>query len=756
MSEPTRFNVDRALDALKRDYTLIGRHHIKTWQAWLIVGIFAGAVGATAFIANRSGEVEKGKASGIADVALPSNVELDMPSYYPASLRHPQHIFSGRKLLIKNTVPFKTSSALLSSSGVSTITLKVEQAKEDKRGLSVEIPANLSTGVYQISYTIDGVAKSFPLTIYGLTSQEMQPAQAIRSLTSSSDPAIVYRTRMCDGCYWEMVFAGDPQDSQKLVHNSGNLLTRSTTAGRSWISEYMDAVTAYPRPNMQNSGDPKIVTAKNYEGFYLSSLFADTSSTTRALLGGILSKGAYSGRIDVSIFQDIPVNAPVDQWLFADYEKLAVDSQSSSIYISATTWFEDTQNHGSGIFSSRDAGRTFIKERLGDGYGSAINSMTVGGDTLYAVRPGVGTNDEIFRFRSVQPLGFDVYRLPGGNRSFWPARVSITSNRAWHIYGGPEIVADNSVTSPYRGRLYAVWAQEEKAIADPDFEYPFYGFNFDVFSSYSDNRGETWSQPVKVNDDVGTGDQFFPSVRVGDLGRLHIVFVDHRDNQNAPVFDVSYTYSSNGGMTFSKNIKVTDIPTSNSVHGGRSIGDYLDMVMAYPDRTYVAYPCGQSMNGPTGACMVQIVLPPSPDITANSSDGPITISPSSPLSIAVSLDPGSSVGKPADWWVAAETPFGLYWYTTDQGWVRSDAPVRGYAGPLINLPPTTILSVNASAPSAPSGSPLKAQSLALPRSASGTGIPTGAYTFYFAVDTTLDGILNEPRYLDSVTVNVAP
>lgn len=46
-------------EALKKNYTLVGAHRVKAWHAWLVLGIFAGAVGATVFIANRSGEVEK-------------------------------------------------------------------------------------------------------------------------------------------------------------------------------------------------------------------------------------------------------------------------------------------------------------------------------------------------------------------------------------------------------------------------------------------------------------------------------------------------------------------------------------------------------------------------------------------------------------------------------------------------------------------------------------------------------------------------
>ena len=63
-----------------------------------------------------------------------------------------------------------------------------------------------------------------------------------------------------------MVFAGDPDDPQKLVHNSGNLLTRPASAGRTWISDSMDNITVYPRPGMSNNGDPKIVAIANNSG----------------------------------------------------------------------------------------------------------------------------------------------------------------------------------------------------------------------------------------------------------------------------------------------------------------------------------------------------------------------------------------------------------------------------------------------------------------------------------------------------------
>ncbi|HDH04310.1 MAG TPA: hypothetical protein ENH01_01155 [Nitrospirae bacterium] len=49
---------------------------------------------------------------------------------------------------------------------------------------------------------------------------------------------------------------------------------------------------------------------------------------------------------------------------------------------------------------------------------------------------------------------------------------------------------------------------------------------------------------------------------------------------------------------------------------------------------------------------------PNPDIKANGSDGPVTVDFNDPVSITVSLNPGTAVGRNADWFLIAELHFG--------------------------------------------------------------------------------------------------
>ncbi|MCD6306936.1 MAG: hypothetical protein J7M32_11720 [Deltaproteobacteria bacterium] len=115
-------------------------------------------------------------------------------------------------------------------------------------------------------------------------------------------------------------------------------------------------------------------------------------------------------------------------------------------------------------------------------------------------------------------------------------------------------------------------------------------------------------------------------------------------------------------------------------------------------------------------------------IKANGQDNPITASPSEPVSITVSLDPGSFGNYNADWWIAVNTPFAppgdWYSYIYPLGWFPGI--YLCIQNPLFNLyPPFEVLNMI---------------------------LPPGSYTFYFAVDPP-DGAVTA-EVLDSVEVNV--
>ncbi|HMA35486.1 MAG TPA: sialidase family protein, partial [Chloroflexia bacterium] len=114
------------------------------------------------------------------------------------------------------------------------------------------------------------------------------------------------------------------------------------------------------------------------------------------------------------------------------------------------------------------------------------------------------------------------------------------------------------------GYLYAVWSDYRTGDAD-------------ILLSRSTDNGTTWGPPQRVNDDsIGNGkDQFFPWIATAPDGRLHIAWLDRRDDPNDANYKEYYTDSLDHGVTFEPNIAVSTAP---SVPGSSGfIGDYTGL-----------------------------------------------------------------------------------------------------------------------------------------------------------------------------------
>lgn len=91
----------------------------------------------------------------------------------------------------------------------------------------------------------------------------------------------------------------------------------------------------------------------------------------------------------------------------------------------------------------------------------------------------------------------------------------------------------------------------------------------DVFVRCSANSGRTWARAQRVNDDkVGNGRwQYLPHLAMGPRGRLDVVFYDRRDDPQNLNNDVSYSFSTDGGKTFARNVRLNTEGSSFSLIG---------------------------------------------------------------------------------------------------------------------------------------------------------------------------------------------
>ena len=78
----------------------------------------------------------------------------------------------------------------------------------------------------------------------------------------------------------------------------------------------------------------------------------------------------------------------------------------------------------------------------------------------------------------------------------------------------------------------------------------------DIYFAKSTDGGQTFSRNLRVNDDMGRAGQLYPSLAVDARGTLYLAWHDFRKGNQ----DIYFSQSIDGGQTFSRNIRVNDDP----------------------------------------------------------------------------------------------------------------------------------------------------------------------------------------------------
>lgn len=343
--------------------------------------------------------------------------------------------------------------------------------------------------------------------------------------------------------------------------------------------------TTVPLPSgLRNSSDPGI--AADAQGNFYYSFIAFNVSSTGALSdnGVFVSKSINGGqtfRAPVAVVQHLrEPGAP-----FEDKEFIAADSNPASPYVNHVyvSWTSFTAQSAAIMFSrSTDGGQTFSEPLVLRRAVSQQFSL-----------PVVGPNGEVY---VVWQLGtfHRITRSLDGGVTFERDRPAVGGvniigtldpdtgrrllNGGFRVSSYPSMAADTS-NGPHRGNLYLTWSDARNGDAD-------------ILFVRSTDGGQTWSQPIRINDDpVGNGrDQFFQWIAVDPTnGQIVVMFYDRRADGNNLMLDVYITRSTDGGLTFEPNIKVNTQsfnPRDDRVYQGSFIGDYNALAVygnvAYP------------------------------------------------------------------------------------------------------------------------------------------------------------------------------
>ena len=223
---------------------------------------------------------------------------------------------------------------------------------------------------------------------------------------------------------------------------------------------------------------------------------------------------------------------------------------------------------------STDGGLTFMYP-MSVPLGPSFGTLAVGPDgEVYAA--GI----EAVSFQNFQTIVVAVStdaRDPGVTPTFDFGTV-VDLGGSLGIGGGPNpdgllgqvwVAVDHS-GGPRHGDVYMLSSVDPPG-ADP----------LDVMFSRSTDGGASWSPPVRVNDDpAGTNAwQWFGTMAVAPSGRIDAIWNDTRSSGVVNLSELFYTWSTDGGATWSPNVPLS--PMFDSYLGWPNqakLGDYYDMI----------------------------------------------------------------------------------------------------------------------------------------------------------------------------------
>lgn len=323
-----------------------------------------------------------------------------------------------------------------------------------------------------------------------------------------------------------------------------NMRYHSHDGGKTW-KIYQEA-----NPDWRPQGDDAVTF--NLDGIaYHSYISFRGLRTTKPKANGIFM--TYSEK-NTDVWQDpvvvvdhINTHRPYEDKPYLITDNSTTSQHQGNIYIAWTRFdeynspfpYDSTQI----VFSrSTDGGRTFDPPfRISDSGGDCAD----GDDTVEGAVPAVGADGEVYVAWS-GPKGMMFDKSTDGGKTFGKDKVLWDLPGGWDldipgIYrcnGFPVTKADLS-DGPNRGRVYINWVDLRNG-------------DHDVLLAYSDDQGETWTDPIRVNDDEkGNGkDQFFTWLAIdpGD-GSVNLIFYDRRRHEGTKT-DVILARSVDGAKTF--------------------------------------------------------------------------------------------------------------------------------------------------------------------------------------------------------------
>src|SRR5215203_5756792 len=330
----------------------------------------------------------------------------------------------------------------------------------------------------------------------------------------------------------------------------------SSDTGRTWTIQTLSSPFGI-------WGDPAIICDTNGH-FYFFHLSGQPSGP---FLDQIVAQKSTDHGASWSAGASIGYNAVKQN----DKQWAVVDSRNNTIY---TTW---TLFDKYGSTNPLDSSHILFSKSTDGGitWSTAIRIDKQGGDskdsdsTVEGAVPAAGPNGEVY-VAWAGPNGLVFTKSLDAGNTWSNEKVITEMPGGWNFdipgisraNGLPITVCDLSNGSR-KGTIYVNWSDQRNGINDTD-----------IWLSKSTDGGNTWSSPIRVNNDAAGKQQFFTWMTIDQTnGYLYFVFYDRRnypDNRT----DVYMARSIDGGNTF-QNFKVSELPFAPSPNV--FFGDYTNV-----------------------------------------------------------------------------------------------------------------------------------------------------------------------------------
>jgi hypothetical protein len=288
--------------------------------------------------------------------------------------------------------------------------------------------------------------------------------------------------------------------------------------------------------------------------------------------------------------------------LGGDKEWMAIDTTagpgSGNLYQVWSPFFNVYSNDPAKLFTrSTDGGQTW-SDAIGLPHAPYFGTLDI------------GPNGEVYLFGTafdIEP--FVLNRSTNAQNRLVPPAIDLTTIvdlggeplggdiNPVGLLGQAWVAADRS-SGPTRGNVYVLCTVTN----DP-------GNLANVIFSRSTDRGETWSAPLRINDDSATQHAYhwFGTLSVAPNGRVDACWYDTRHSPDNSLSELYYSWSEDGGLTWAPNRPLS--PQFNHSLGypqQEKIGDYIAMV-SLSEGACIAY--SATFNGEEDIYFVRAELP---------------------------------------------------------------------------------------------------------------------------------------------------